>query len=220
MIEVVTHRRLVNRGHVGAQGGLQTMGAEGAQQDAARMRLYTLYIRITNGVAVSPGIFPMQRFTVFILATFLAVSAAEAGKMYKWVDEKGVTHFSSRQPPRENTDKTRLQGGKATPPRISTEPEDLANIKRKDFANPGWQGCASSLCRLVQQIDPKCQTSFCSRAKLYSNGCTSAACQTKKLTFKKEMQDRLAAQNAPRQQQAINANATPTPTAPASQSRD
>lgn len=186
--------------------------------DAARMRLYTLYIRITNGVAVSSGIFPMQRFTVFILATFLAVSAAEAGKMYKWVDEKGVTHFSSRQPPRENTDKTRLQGGTATLPRISAEPEDLANIKRKNFANPGWQGCASRLCQLVQQIDPKCQTSFCSRAKIYSNGCSSAACQTKKLTFKKDMQDRLEKQNALRQRQAVNANATPT--APTTQSQD
>jgi hypothetical protein len=190
--------------------------------NAARLRLYTLTIRIRNGVAVASGIFPMQRFTVFILATFLAVSAAEAGKMYKWVDEKGVTHFSSRQPPRETTDKTRLQGGKATPPRIDTEPEDLANIKRKDFANPGWRGCASSLCQLVRQVDPKCQTSFCSRAKLYSDGCTSATCQIKKLTFEKEMQDRLEAQNTLRQQQAINANATPTPTptAPATQNRD
>jgi hypothetical protein len=160
----------------------------------------------------------MRRFTVFILAALLAVSAAEAAKMYKWVDENGVTHFSSRQPPRENADKTQLQGGTTTQPRTSTETGNLANIKRKDLANPGWQGCASSLCQLVQQIDPDCQTSFCSRAKLYSGECTSATCQTKKLTFEKEMQDRLAAQNAQRQRQAINANVTPT--APATQNQD
>ena len=182
------------------------------------MRFYTLTIRFRNAVAVSPGIIPMQRFTVFIVAIFLAVSAAEAAKMYKWVDENGVIHFSSRQPPRENTDKTRLQGGTTTEPRPSNESGELANIKRKEFANPGWQGCASSLCQLVQQIDPDCQTSFCSRAKLYSNACTSATCQTKKITFKIDMQDRLAAQNALRQRQAINANATPT--APATQSQD
>ncbi len=186
--------------------------------DAFRMRLYTLSIRIRNGLAVSSGIIPMQRFTVFILATFLAVSAAEAAKMYKWVDENGVTHFSSRQPPRENADKTRLQGGTTTQPRTSTESGNLANIKRIDLSNPGWRGCTSSLCQLVRQIDPDCQTSFCSRAQHYSDGCTSAVCQTKKLTFEKEMQDRLEAQNALRQQQAINANATPT--APAAQSQD
>lgn len=152
----------------------------------------------------------MQRFTVFILATFLAVSAAEAAKMYKWVDEKGVTHFSTRQPPRENADKTKLQGGDLAQPRISTEPDELANIKRKDLVNSGWQGCASSLCQLVQQIDPDCQTSFCSRAKKYGNECTSASCQTKRLAFEKDMRDRLAAQNELRQGQAINANTTPT----------
>ncbi len=186
--------------------------------NAARLRFYTLTIRIRNRVAAASGIFPMQQFTVFILAIFLAVSAAEAAQMYKWVDENGVIHFSSRQPPRENTDKTRLQGGTTTEPRPSNESGELANIKRKDFANPGWQGCASSLCQLVQRIDSDCQTSFCSRAKLYSNGCTSATCQTKKLTFEKDMKNRLAAQNALRQQQAINANTTPT--APATQSQD
>ncbi len=186
--------------------------------DAAGLRLYTLTIRIRNRAAIRPGIFPMRRFTVFILAALLAVSAAEAAKMYKWVDENGVTHFSSRQPPRENADKTQLQGGTTTQPRTSTGSGSLANIKRKDLANPGWQGCASSLCQLVQQIDPDCQTSFCSRAKHYSGECTSAVCQTKKLTFEKDMQDRLAAQNALRQQQAVNANATPT--APATQNQD
>ncbi len=201
-----------------SNGRLALTANQGPVPDAAGLRLYTLTIRIRNRAGVSPGIFPMQRFTVFILATFLAVSAAEAAKMYKWVDENGVTHFSSRQPPRENADKTQLQGGTTTQPRTSIQSGNLADIKRKDLANPGWQGCASSLCRLVQQIDPDCQTSFCSRAKLYSNECTSMTCQTKKLTFEKDMQDRLAAQNALRQRQAINANATPT--APATQSQD
>jgi len=160
----------------------------------------------------------MQRFTVLILATFLAVSAAEAAKMYRWVDENGITHFSTRQPPRENADKTKLQGGDLAQPRSSTELGELADIKRKDLANFGWRGCASSLCQLVQQIDPDCQTSFCSRARHYSNECTSAACQTKKLVFEVDMRDRLATQNELRQRQAINASTTPT--MPAAKSQD
>ena len=160
----------------------------------------------------------MYRSIVFLLTAMLTTTAAEAAKTYRWVDENGVTHYSSRQPPRENADKTRLQGGTSTQPRSSTESQNLAKIKRKDLATSTWQGCKSSLCQLVQQIDPDCQTSFCSRAKRYSNECTSAACQTKKVAFEKDMRDRLATQNELRQRQAINANATPT--APATQSQD
>ena len=160
----------------------------------------------------------MYRLSVFLLTAMLATTAAQAGKMYKWVDDNGVTHFSSRQPPRENADKTKLQGGDLSKPRISTESQELAKVKRTDLSKSGWQGCQSSLCQLVQQIDPDCETSFCSRAKHYSDSCTTAGCQTKKLAFEKEMQDRVATQNVLRQQQAINANATPA--APASQNQD
>ncbi len=160
----------------------------------------------------------MVRSIVLLLTAVLTTTAAQAAKTYRWVDENGVTHFSTRQPPRQNADRTMLQGGTVTKPRASIESRNLANIKRKDLANPGWQGCESSLCRLVQQIDPDCKTSFCSRAKRYSNACTSATCLTKKLAFEKDMQNRLAARNALRQRQAINANATPTE--PAAQSRD
>jgi hypothetical protein len=160
----------------------------------------------------------MCRSIVFLLMAVLTTTAAEAAKMYKWVDENGVTHFSTRQPPRENADKTRLQGGTVAQPRSSTESQELAKIKRKELGKSGWQGCKSSLCELVQRIDPDCQTSFCSRAKHYSNECTSATCQTKKVAFEIEMRDRLEARNDLQQQQAINANATPA--APASQNQD
>ena len=160
----------------------------------------------------------MYRPIAFLLAALLTTGAAEAAKTYKWVDENGVTHFSTSPLPRENADKTTLQGGTLTQPRANAESRELANIKRKDLANSGWQGCDSSLCQLVQQIDPDCETSFCSRAKRYSTECTSTACLTKKLTFEKDMRDRLATQNELLRRQAINANATPT--APTSQNQD
>lgn len=160
----------------------------------------------------------MYRLIVFLLAAVISSTAAHAAKMYRWVDENGVTHFSTHQPPRPNADKTKLKGGSLNQPRPSTASRELAKIERQDLDDLGWQECVSSLCRTVQQIDPDCQTSFCSRAKTYSNDCTSSGCLTKKLAFEKEMQDRLAAQNELRQREAINANATPV--APASQSQD
>jgi hypothetical protein len=160
----------------------------------------------------------MNRLIAFLLAAVVASTAAHAAKTYKWVDENGVTHFSTRQPPRQNADKTKLQGGNVTQPRASAESQELAKIKRQKLTGSGWRECNSSLCQLAAQIDPECRTSYCSRAKQYSDGCTSFGCQTKKLAFEKELQDRLAAQNELKQRQAINANATPV--APSSQNQD
>ena len=157
----------------------------------------------------------MYRSVLMVLAAMLFATAVQAAKMYKWVDENGVTHFSTRQPPRQNADKTQLQGGTTAQPKPETT---TPGITRRDLLNPGWEGCQSSLCQLVQQIDSDCQTSYCSRAKHYSNNCTSSGCLTKKLVFEKDMQDRVATQNQQRQQQAINANTTPT--APTAQSQD
>jgi hypothetical protein len=91
----------------------------------------------------------------------------------------------------------------------TTGSEGTAAITRKDLMNSGWQGCESSLCQLVKQIDSDCQTSFCSRVKHYSNECSSAACLTKKLAFEKDMENRVALHNQHLKNQAINANATP-----------
>lgn len=152
----------------------------------------------------------MYRSMIILLTAALFATAAEAAKMYKWVDENGVTHFSTRQPPRENTDKTQLQGGNLNQPSAGTESQSLAKIKRKDLSGGKWEGCASQLCQLVQEFDPGCETTYCSRAKSYSSNCTSAGCQTKKLAFERDVQDRIETQEKLRQQQAINANAVPT----------
>jgi len=160
----------------------------------------------------------MYRLIIVVLTALIATNVAQAAKMYRWVDENGVTHFSTRQPPRQNADKTQLQGGRLKSLGSSTESDQTAKIQRQQLGTSNWQECDSSLCQLVRQIDPDCQTSFCSRAKTYSNDCSSAGCLSKKVAFEKEMQDRLSAQNELRQGQAINANVTPV--APGTQSQD
>lgn len=155
----------------------------------------------------------MHRSMLILLAATLLATTAEAAKTYKWVDDDGVTHFSTRQPPRVNTDKTQLQGGNVDQPPAKSESRSVVKIQRKDLSGGKWQGCASQLCQLVQQFDPGCETSYCSRAKSYSSDCTSAGCQTKRLTFEREVRDRIETQEQLRQQQAINANAVPVPNA-------
>ncbi len=152
----------------------------------------------------------MYRSVLLVLAAMLFTTAVQAAKMYEWVDDNGVTHFSTRQPPRQNTDKSQLQGGTVIKQNFESTSESTTEITRTDLMNAGWEGCESSLCQLVKQIDSDCQTSFCSRAKRYSNECTSAGCLTKKLAFEKDMQNRVAIHNQHLKNQAINANATPT----------
>ena len=160
----------------------------------------------------------MLRLIAVSLAAALALSAAHAAKMYKWVDDAGVTHFSTRPPPSADTDQTRLKGGSVLRKRSNSESDGLADIDRINLGGSDWDGCESGLCRLVQQIDPGCETSYCSRAKSFSSNCTSASCQTKMLVFESDVRERIAEKDALRRQQAINANETPTP--PASQSQD
>ena len=153
----------------------------------------------------------MYRSMLILLTAALFATTAEAAKTYQWVDENGVTHFSTRQPPRENTDKTQLQGGSQNQPQAGTESQGVAKIKRKDLSGSKWEACNTELCRLVQRFDPGCDTTYCSRAKSYSNDCTSAGCLTKKIAFERDVQNRIETQEKLRQQQAINANTVPAP---------
>lgn len=155
---------------------------------------------------------------LLLLCVTMMSGVAHAAKMYKWVDDNGVTHFSKRQPPRVNADKTKLQGGNLNKPRIRTDSEGLAKVKRKALIDTGWRDCNSNLCQLVRQIDPDCLTSFCSRAKQYTNHCASAGCQVKKLAFETDMRNRVAQRNKQLRQQAINANSMTD--APVSQNQD
>ena len=41
----------------------------------------------------------LARLAIVLAALMLSAGRAQAGTMYKWVDEKGVTHFSEDPPP-------------------------------------------------------------------------------------------------------------------------
>ena len=46
---------------------------------------------------------------ILVVAATLAVFAASAQTMYKWVDEKGVTHFSENPPPDGNKNAQKIE---------------------------------------------------------------------------------------------------------------
>ena len=52
----------------------------------------------------------MNRFAAITVIALLVSPAVEAAQMYRWVDENGVTHFSTKRPPQKNAEQLELRG--------------------------------------------------------------------------------------------------------------
>jgi uncharacterized phage protein gp47/JayE len=68
------------------------------------------------------------------LAVAMAACAASAQQMYKWVDEKGVTHFSETPPPDGNKGATKIEvkpGGSEKPGADNWRQRDLESRQRR-----------------------------------------------------------------------------------------
>lgn len=71
----------------------------------------------------------------YLIATALLTSVnAHAGEFYKWVDEKGVVHFSERPPKQENVEKIKTSA--RTP---STEEKQEAQAAQSSAMAPTTQ---------------------------------------------------------------------------------
>jgi hypothetical protein len=58
-----------------------------------------------------------------LLALFLATAIPDAAALYKWVDEKGVTHYTEEPPPDRKATKVEIKPSPSTP-RVADSPED------------------------------------------------------------------------------------------------
>ena len=155
----------------------------------------------------------MTRIGILVLSSLLAVSAVEAGQMYRWVDENGVTHFSQSRPPQQNADELPLRGGKPRQP-AAAETSTQPAIEGRQLYNTGWQACNSELCRIVRELDPDCTTPYCSQAKRFSKSCTSVTCRAKKIGFQREMEEQLALERSRRQQKRVAGTSEKSPAIP------
>lgn len=151
----------------------------------------------------------MNHIATIAVIALLVSPAVHAAKMYRWVDENGVTHYSTRKPPPENADQDRLKGGTLSP-RDTPSPSELADIEKRDLYNRGWEGCLSELCSIVRQLDPQCASSYCSQAKRFSKNCTSVSCRASKLGFQREMEERLAVKRRQEQGSGTFRSAAPS----------
>jgi hypothetical protein len=67
-----------------------------------------------------------------LLASLLALALPAAAAMYKWVDEKGVTHYSETPPP-EGTQAKKIDIAPAPPSGDSAKPETADDWKTKEL---------------------------------------------------------------------------------------
>ncbi len=65
----------------------------------------------------------MNKFFLMTLLACLATNAMAKERVYKWVDENGVTHYSPTPPPGENTDAEQLVVDSEDPLLPEPEPE-------------------------------------------------------------------------------------------------
>jgi type IV secretory pathway VirB10-like protein len=70
--------------------------------------------------------------TRILLAAFLALALPAGAAMYKWVDEKGVTHYSETPPP-EGTQSKKIEIAPAPPSATTARPETADDWKAREL---------------------------------------------------------------------------------------
>ena len=81
----------------------------------------------------------LLHFLILTAAVFVIEAAPTFAQVYKWVDERGVTHYGERPP--QGAKATEVQNKLASPPPASAAPE---NRPQKDQAPPEGQAAPKS----------------------------------------------------------------------------
>ena len=101
------------------------------------------------------------------------------GQAYKWVDDKGVTHYGDK-PPAQNP------ATQVAPP---TSPGGSAPGGAVGSGDPPrrFNQCVSQACEKVARVDPTCRTSLCQEAMMLPDDCHSITCQGKRAEIEKRI---------------------------------
>jgi hypothetical protein len=101
------------------------------------------------------------------------------GQAYKWVDDKGVTHYGDK-PPAQNP------ATQVAPPTSSAAPAPTAGAGSSDPPSR-FSECRSQACESVWRVDPTCRTSLCQEAMSLPDDCHTITCQAKRAEIKKRV---------------------------------
>ena len=107
---------------------------------------------------------------------FPPLAAAQA---YKWVDDKGVTHYGDKPP-------AQRPATEVAPP---TSPGGSAPGAGAGSGDPPrrFSECVSQACEKVFRVDPTCRTSLCQEAMSLPDNCHTITCQAKRAEIEKRI---------------------------------
>jgi len=109
----------------------------------------------------------------------LGFAPLAAGQAYKWVDDKGVTHYGDKPP-------AQRPATEVAPP-ISPGGSAAGSAAVAGDPPRRFSECVSQACEKVSRVDPTCRTSLCQEAMSLPDNCHSITCQAKRAEIEKRI---------------------------------
>ena len=109
----------------------------------------------------------------------LGLAPLAFGQAYKWVDDKGVTHYGDKPP--------------AQKPATEVAPPTSSGSSAPDGAAGAgdpprhFSQCVSQSCEKVARVDPTCRTNLCQEAMSLPDNCHTITCQAKRAEIDKRI---------------------------------
>lgn len=141
-------------------------------------------------------------------------SLAQA-QVYKWVDERGVTHYGQR-PPAGNQPARQMPSAPppapapasaSVAPAAAPAPQSRLPGAQKNDNAAAFASCRSRACTSVRRVDPECKTSLCTEALALPDECSTISCQGRR----SELDKQVAAQQKSAAAKAQRASAARSP---------
>jgi len=129
----------------------------------------------------------------FMLAVVCAsLSSLATAQVYKWVDERGVTHYGQRPPSAQSGVRTLREPPPAmAAPATHASPTSIASRPAKPRGSAAaFASCKSRACASVRRVDPQCKSSLCTEALALPDECSTIACQGRRSDLDKRVAKR------------------------------
>jgi hypothetical protein len=115
----------------------------------------------------------MRVRSVVVAIVLLGSAPLAFAQAYKWVDDKGVTHYGDKPP--------------AQSPATQVAPSASSGPSGSSDAPRGFGECRSQACEKVSRVDPTCRTSLCREAMSLPDDCHTITCQGKRAELDKRI---------------------------------
>lgn len=130
-----------------------------------------------------------------------SLSSLAAAQVYKWVDERGVTHYGQRPPSTQSGARVLRE---PAPPAVAAPATDAAPTSvgsRPATPVPGsnaaaFATCRSRACNSVRRVDPDCRSSQCTEALALPDECSTISCQSRRSDLDKRVRKQLSVAEA------------------------